>query len=272
VKKSESGFSRLFLIIISGIAFALVTGYMWGFQTAMWWKFRHDFTKKAPILNLIPQVLPNIAATSTKSTKLSYAGFEFEVPWTDLDSQESKFIRNTAVYRFQSGRALMFFGPSPTQEDLLSEVEKDFGDKQGNLVKLFGPEATKSNYAFHKAFLEETSARLKPWMSKRDAVRCGMLLTIKAVSSVGGETGIFKVQANGWKGFQFDDPSKKPKRTTLELYDSQDQHVEIIFMGKNEAGVDITQGDINRVLETLRPAERLTASKISVQDNPKGPN
>lgn len=257
--KSQSGFSRLFLIIISGIAFVLFTGYMWGFQTVMWWKFNHDFAKKAPILNLTPQVLANIATSSTEGTKLSHAGFEFEVPWTDLESEKTKFIKNSAVYRFQSGRALMFFGPSPMHEGLLSEIEKDFGDKQGNLVKLFGLEATKTDYAFHKAFLEETPPRLKPWMSKRGAVRCSMLLTIKAVSSVGGETGIFKVQANGWKGFQFDDPTKKPRRTTLELYDLQDQHVEVIFIGNNEGGDKITQGDINRVLETLKPTDRFSA-------------
>jgi hypothetical protein len=50
---------------------------------------------------------------------------------------------------------------------------------------------------------------------------------IKGVSSVGGETGVFKVTAGGWNGFQFDDPAKNPKQVTFELYDAQDRHVEI---------------------------------------------
>lgn len=233
----------------------------------MWWKFRHDFAKKAPIVNLTLRALPTITASSANGTKLSHAGFEFEVPWTDVESQKTKFIKNSAVYRFQSGRALMFFGPSPTHEGLLSEVEKDFGDKERNLVKLLGPEATKTSYALNRTWLEETPARLKPWMSKREVVRCSMLLTLKAVASVGGETGIFEVKANGWKGFQFDDPTKKPRRTTLELYDLQDQHVEVIFLGNNEAGDRITQGDINRVLETLKPVDRFSAVATVTPEN-----
>ena len=137
-----------------------------------------------------------------------------------------------------------------------SEDYSQMGDKDNhNLRKLFGPEATKTNYAFHQSMLAETPAELKPWMSQRDAYRSSMLLMVKAISSVGGETGLFKAQANGWKGFQFDDPAKEPKKVTLELYDSQDRHVEIIFMTKKGAGADITQADVNRALETLKPTD-----------------
>jgi len=70
---------------------------------------------------------------------------------------------------------------------------------------------------------------MKPWMSRREAVRTSMLLTSKAISSIGGDTGLFSVQANDWKGFQFGDPAKRPKTITLQLYDSGDRHIEITF-------------------------------------------
>jgi hypothetical protein len=93
---------------------------------------------------------------------------------------------------------------------------------------------------------------------------------IKAISSVGGETGLFKASANDWKGFQFDDPAKQPKKVTLELYDSQDRHVEIIFVTKKDA--DITQADINRALETLKPLDQLSASETITPGDSKNHN
>lgn len=262
MKKREPGFSHVSLVVAGGVVLVLVTGYFWGFQTLVWWQYNHKFSKQAPILNLTPQELPRAAASSAHGMKLSHAGFEFEVPWADLDKEKSKVAGTIAVFAFRSGRVLTFFGPSPVHEDLLSEMEKQMGDKDNqNLRKLFGPEATKTNYAFHKTMLEESPAELSPWMSQREAARSSMLLMIKAISSVGGETGLFKAAANDWKGFQFDDPTKQPKKVTLELYDSLDRHVEIIFMTKKDSGADIIQADINRALETLKPLDQLSASE-----------
>jgi len=185
--------------------------------------------------------------------KLSHAGFEFEVPWTDLDRKKSKFVKNIAIYSFDSGRVLEFFGPGPDKEGLLSTAEKGIGGAAGGLRTLFGEQATKSDYAFRRTLLEQTPDELKPWMNQREAVRVSMLLMIKGIASVGGDTGLFKVEQHAWKGFQFDDPSKKPKRVTLELNDDKDQHVEIIFIPGKQDDATITQSDVNRVLQTLAP-------------------
>ena len=136
-----------------------------------------------------------------------------------------------ALPRLSSGQEGQFYflDPSPNHEDLLSTMEKALGTTEGNLKKLLGAEATKTNYAFHRAILEETPGRISLFTPQRNAIRSSMLLVVKAISSVGGETGLFEVQSSGWRGFQFDDPSKRPKRITLELYDNQDQHIEIIF-------------------------------------------
>jgi hypothetical protein len=91
-------------------------------------------------------------------------------------------------------------------------------------------------------------------MNEGKAFRLSMLLMLKGSSSVGGGTGLFHAGKQGWKGFQFDDPSKKPNRVTLELYDSKDQHVVIIFLPGKGEGAGITQSDVNRVLQTLAPA------------------
>jgi hypothetical protein len=254
-------FSRTFLVIVGSIFAIIVLGVSFGFQTLLTWKLRHE-VRRNPILALTPVPLPVTPPTSAEGTVLSHAGFRFEVPWSDVDSQRTKLFSHIAVYVFRSGRVVSFYGPSPTGEDLISAVEKNFGGKSA--LTLFGPEATRSNYSFHKTVLELTPTAMKPWMSYREAMRTSMLLTIKAISSVGGKTGLFSVQANGWKGFQFDDPVKKPKNITLEVYDLQDRHIEIIFSPGNSPNAMITQADIDQVVLTLAPVEPPKADSASL--------
>jgi hypothetical protein len=259
-EKRRFWLSRPFLIIAGSILAVLVCAYGWGIQTWTSWKFRHE-AKHFPVLNMTPRPLPAVGANRTAGMQLADAGFTFEVPWSDPDSEKTKQIGQIALFAFRSGRVVEFFPPGPVDGDLLAVAEHSFGDSHGNLKQLFGPESVKSNYAFHKTLLEATPAMLTPWMSQRDSMRAGFILLLKMVSSVGGGTGIFSVEANGWKGFQLDDPAKKPKKITLELYDPQDRHAEVIFYNSAKAGeASITQADINRVLLTLRPTNQLTSA------------
>jgi len=253
-EKRRFWFSRTFLAIVGSIFLLVFLAYGWGFQIVMSWKFRQE-TKANPVLALTPQKLPEVEPNLTSGAKLSDAGFSFEVPWDDLDTQKTRFVNQMAVYAFRSGRALMFFGPSPTHEDLMSTVQKSFGGT--SISTIFGPEATKSNYNFHKTMLDLTPSKVTPWMNQRDAVQSSVLLMFKAISSVGGNTGIFVAEANNWKGFQFDDPARNPKQITLELYDDQDRHVEVIFCPGRESAAAISQADVNRVIWTLAPADTL---------------
>jgi hypothetical protein len=257
-KRRRFWLSRTFLIVVGSIFALLILAYGWGFQTLLSWKLRHE-AKRFPVLALTPQVLPVVQPNSAAGTKLTDAGFDFEVPWNDLDPGRTKFVGKFGVFVFRAGRVISFFPPGPAQGELLGTAEKSFDDKNGNLKQLFGPDSVKSNYIFHKTLLESTPATMRPWMSKRDAVRTSFLLLIKGVSSVGGETGIFQVAAGGWRGFQFDDPSRRPKKVTLELYDAQDRHIEIIFSLATNPEASITQADVNRVLQTLRPTDQLTS-------------
>jgi hypothetical protein len=239
--------SRGLLAAAGTIIFLLAAGYFWGFQTVLCLQQRYQ-ARKFPILNLSPQRPTSVAQSEAEGMKLSHAGFGFEVPWKDLDEQQSKKFNNIAVFRFHSGKVVTLCAPNAGHEDLLESVQKHFGSD--GALQLFGAEAMKSNYALEKTMLELTPERLKPWMSQREAVGTSMLLTMKAVSSVGGETGLFRVDGSGWNGFQFDDPSRKPKRVTIELFDADDQRVEIVLVAKP---FDMTQEEINRIVSTVRP-------------------
>ena len=243
--------SRTFLIVAGALVCLIGYGYFWGLQTVFAWKFRHE-AKMTPILNETPVPLASLTANTGNGARLVHAGLAFEVPWQDFDLANSKFTGKMARFKFQSGRTILFFGPAKDHEDLLSTLEKSTGVSRDDAERLFGADATKTNYAFHRAMLEETPSHISPFTPQREAIRSSMLLMIKAIASVGGGTGLFEVQTRDWKGFQLDDPAKKPREVTLELYDAQDQHVEIIFSPGKEESAGLTQADINRVSESLQ--------------------
>ena len=242
--------SRRFLIVLGSIFLFILVVQLWGFQTVMCLEMRSR-ARRFPLLNLTPRPLPSLVVDARRGTKLLPNGFAFEVPWSGFDAKRSKLFPYAAVFAFESGHAINFFGSDRIHENLLAEVQKDFGDSQGNLTLLLGPEATRSDYEFQKTILWATPSEVRPWTGRRESVRASFLLLLKAVASVGGETGLFAVQANGWRGFQLDDPAKGPKRVTLELYDPQDFHVEIVFSTARDGRAKLTQADVNRVLETL---------------------
>jgi len=247
-------FSRTFLLVVVAVAGILAYGYLWGTQTVLAFTLRHQ-AKKAVILDEKPQPMASLEANSAPGMKLVHAGFSFEVPWDDLDLPNCKFGGNIAVFKFRSGRTLSFFGPGDNHEDPLSTVGRSLGDGKGNMKALFGTDTTRTNYSFQRALLEATPHDVSPFSPRQEAVRSSMLLIMKRVSAVGGETGLFEVKANGWKGFQFDDPSKSPRKVTLEVYDNQDRKIEIVFCPGKPGQAGVSQADINRVLQSLHTTD-----------------
>lgn len=240
---------------VGGLLALVLATYTWGFQTVLFLKLRSE-EKTLPLLGFTPQKLASLSVNQNPGTKLVHSAYVFEVPWSDLDETKSKKFSHSSVFAFHSGNVVAVFGPNPANNGLMSTVEKSFGGLNSETVRqVFGPETVSSNYQFEKTLLEETPSDLKPWTNKREAVRASFLLLIKGIASVGGNTGIFAVEADGWKGFQFDDPAKKPKRVAVELFDTQDEQMEIIFYQRSGSSLSLTQADINRAIKTLSAEE-----------------
>ncbi len=241
------GRSRTFWAVIGSMTFVIGITCLFGLQMMSYWQM-HKYAKKFAILDRTPRPLPTVAISSSPTTKLAGRGYSFQSPWTDFDVEKSKFPGSCGVFAFRSHSAILFCAPEAGSEDLRATVKNLVGN---SLEKLVGSEAMKSDYAFRAALLATTTRNLTPWMSQRESIRTDTLLMFKATSSIGGNTGLFQVESNGWRGFQFDDPTKGPKNVTLELYDSQDRHVEIVFIPNRSTGIGLTQQEINRVVQSL---------------------
>lgn len=250
-------FSRHFGAVSAVSVLLLLAVYFWGFQTFIYFEMLH-LAAQHPIVRVTPQSPLVESANSAPGTKLAYSQVAFEVPWSGLDAQGQKVINNIAVFPFRSGQVVTVFTSGAGREGgLLSALNKQYAALGLSTQQLFGAEATKSNYAFQNAILALTPAALRPWTSRQDATRISILLTIKGISTSGGETGIFRVASSDWKGFQFGDPSKKPRRIVLELYDSNDRYLGIIFSTRNNPAATITQADVNRVVRSLSSDRKL---------------
>ena len=229
----------------------LAAAYLWGIQTVLTLEYVH-MGRKPEILWITPQSLLNLAVSQTEGTKLSNAGFEFEVPWNDLNAANITRRDSVAVFIFRSGIGISFLSPGT---NLISGMKTQSPSSEAleGVRRLLGDSATQSDYALRNAILDASPEMLKPWISKREAIRVRTLLSIKeSIDSGHGGTGIFRIGANDWKGFQFDDPVQKPGRVLIDLYDSQDHHIEMVFQTPKDASTEVTQADINRAIGTLR--------------------
>ncbi len=207
---------------------------------------------------LVPRDLTDHSVTTTAGTELSYFGYQFEVPWTDIDETRTKLYPNMVVLTFHSGLKMMV-GASPPKL-WLSQL---FGKSNNMEVRLEKTFSVHSDYEFLSTLYAFTPAQMHLWaLSPRTHYREVFMLNIKSVAVLNeAQSGFFYVGNSTFKGFQKGDPQSWPQnyrpksRATvyLHMFSKADQgSLSLTLLQKdfhNSAGV--SQADINRIIETL---------------------
>src|SRR6267154_2814976 len=161
----------LFVVVLVCVA------YLWffGFQTLIALEARY-LTRKAPVVRVAPAQLSDFSISRSPGRKLSYFGYEFEVPWNDVDEAKSGLIpdSNKAMIVFQSGNSLSVWHGSPRAfvNSVLSNDKID----PNILRRMYGDEALQSDYALYRTILETTPDKITPFMSQKDAASQAILL------------------------------------------------------------------------------------------------
>lgn len=209
------------------------------------------FARTAPaVARVVPRDLKDVSTSPTPGKSLSYFGYEFELPWNDLDESQTQVSEksnlNTVWLCFRSGLKLF--------------------------IVMTPPEAEAPDYPSLHRIYEVTPETIHYWsLIQGWGYREVLFLQLKSIlldevgnphgGSSPAETGIFNLQSPGYSGFQYGDPRSRPNTLELRLY-SQDGRVEIKFL---QAGYDepsgVTQPEINRIVRSLH---RTTAN-----DSPK---
>jgi hypothetical protein len=222
--------------------------------------------KVPPVARIVPVDLKDTSVSSAPGKKLSYFGYGFVVPWSDLDEAQTTLYptdkpdKSRVVLHFRSGLQLAVSAmPARTWA---AELASEFKVPQPRIESSF---EAKSDYGFLKNLYEFTPKKMHYWAwSDRVHNREMMLLTIKSISLPGSaDTGIFNIHNPSYRGFQVGNPQVRQNRILLDLF-SDDGGVEMTFFEKdyrNPSGV--TQPEINRIVDSLckaSPNEAVSAA------------
>ncbi len=234
------------VILVCLLVAAVLYVVYFGTQTMFVLESRY-MARKVPILNMKPIELQDLTSSSVAGKKLSYFGYEFEVPWSDLDESATKIYPDHVLLTFGSGPRLRFVSAPPREfvNAILSS-----GKDPDSLRQLYGKEAFDSDYAFVHLMLNTTPEEITMRTPQRDVVGRSMMLTFKAIAVPSADTEMFSIHNQDFKGFQYGNPQSKPKRVVVDLY-ADDGGLEFVFYGKDNT-LNISQPEINRVIQTAR--------------------
>lgn len=220
--------------------------------------------KAVPVTRVLPTDLTDTSISKAAGTKLSLGGYDFEVPWDDLDGSKTELFpkdkpqKTMARFRFRSGLDLAAFAAPP--HSFYDQFTKEIKMSPDAFAAAFGSRASTSDYEFAKRVFEFSPDAIPHWTtSSAVQSRVMVLLLAKSIMPMkSAETGIFNLRNAGYEGFQQGNP-RDPKTSKdgllLSLY-SVDGGFEILIAEKNYTTPGgVTQPEINRIVQTLHKAE-----------------
>jgi hypothetical protein len=225
-----------------------VYGWLFGFQTLVAAEMRYK-CRNLPVVSKTPIALVDLSISSVPHKKVTYFGYEFELPWDDVDESKDKTKEPIHVSAFRSGNAFWFstFPPKSLVDGIMKTANLD----PEEFRQIYGDAALESDYAFHKMMLQMTPSELSPFASRRRAGAGASLLLIKALSMPNAESGIFSIQTSNFQGFQFESPQNRPLRISVEIY-SNDGGLDIMFLQKaGGSAPSISQAEVNRGVQSI---------------------
>jgi hypothetical protein len=232
---------RRHVLIWCAIAFGVACVYLHVFGLATWFVVvkGRNLGGKDSALWKTPVALQDLSISSGRGRKVSYLGYEFDVPWNDLDEQKTRLYKEWQLIAFHSGKSI-FFAALPTSA---SETE---------LSRLNGNETINSNYAFVRAMLETTPGEIGLFTPKGEATRgiTRLLLKSTQILANNGESGIFLIQNKNFRGFQYGNPDSRPFEVIDDLFADKGR-LHFVFCEVRCGG--ISQAEINRVIQSVRP-------------------
>jgi len=207
---------------------------------------------------IVPTDLQDHSVSQASGLRLSYVGYDFEVPWSDLEDAKTRLYpkdkadKTEVVLGFRSGLRLVVTTIPARQ--FVHVFSPDFTMSPNQIDAVYGEGAATSDYAFASNVYNFSPDKMHYWSLKsEDHYRDDAMLNMKSIlPAEPAATGIFRIQNGNYKGFQQGNPKIRQDNLLVSLY-SDDGSVQIKFCQKtyrNSAGV--TQAEINRIIQSLQ--------------------
>lgn len=202
-------------------------------------------------VNAVPADLRDLSVSQAPGMKMRYFGYEFEVPWNDVEEADRKPFAtkssgsDSAWVRFRSGLKL-FISVEPA-------------------------DAAISDYAMARLLYEFNPSKMQSWppspgtQYRQLALFASKSLILSHIPSTPAESGIFNLRSQTYRGFQLGNPQARQDGLSIELY-FDDGRFEIAFLQEAyEEPSGVTQAEINRIVQTLRkvPADQPAKSQTT---------
>src|ERR1700683_253106 len=181
-----SRWKRTLLALGSTVILVGVFGWFFGFQTMSALEVRYE-CRKLPDVAKTPIALADLSISTVPHKKVTYFGYEFELPWDDVDESKDKTAGQIHVGVFRSGNAFWFSTFPP--KSFVNEIMKAANLDPQDFRQLYGDAAFESDYGFHKTILQITPSEITPFVSRRHAAAGQMLLLIKGISMPKADSG-----------------------------------------------------------------------------------
>ena len=257
---------RRILVTVVVTATIIFLGFSWVAPVALSF---YAARKVPPVARVVPMDLKDTSVSQAPGTKLSYFGYEFEVPWNDLDEAQTKLyplnnpVKSAALLTFRSGLRVKV-SAIPAHE-WAGSSDPDSRSVPRVVAANFGLDAVQTDYSIAKSVYAFSPDRMHYWAWRPGVhYREQALLIIKSIMLLApSDTGIFNIQNQEFKGFQQGDPQVHQARLEFDLY-SDEGSVEFIFSQKNMGSPGITQPDINRIVQTVHRVPLGAASTPAV--------
>jgi hypothetical protein len=237
--------------VVLAVLALLVGAYsvLYGLQTLTFWS-AHIWQGKYPELSRLPEPLPPTTdGSSGRGTKVTPFGYQFEAPWADLGNMVPG--PGYESFEFRSGQRIVLFDPT-AQTDTVRAMNTASPEQFRRSSIAFAGVTFDSNYALYDSVFAASPAQLSAFMPLGDSVRARALLLWKESLATNTDTGFYSFELGRVRGFQRGDPSRA-RYVVLRAFDARDHQFEFIFAARPDATVQLTQSDINHVLETLKP-------------------
>jgi hypothetical protein len=243
--KHRSSFLKAFDVLGIVLAASVVLAWMYGLQVRNWYRAR-ELKKTRPAVSLVPRPLADTRVANGKGITLAAFGYQMDAPWSDLQGHQDTSA--VAVFLFTGGVGLRFWNPATTSgavalmREAVEQAKRNFSGFLG----------ARTEYEFLNAELNATPKQFSPFMNKNEAFREGLLLNMKWLEVAREPSAMYSLALNGLRGFQLGDPSID-RIVEIRSFDDDEREFRFLFAVERGSNVKIEQGEINKVIQSLRP-------------------
>ncbi len=160
---SQQG-SRLCPLWLRAILLCALLSFFIVWDSASTVRDAREWARKFPNLTRVPVELQDTSLSPARGKAVEYLGYQFEVPWDDLEQSKARLKAGFQPIPFHSGRLIIMEKRGP--DEMVHDLQRDANSRRWlTRAWIYDKEAIASDYALTRAALYETpdKVRLLSW-------------------------------------------------------------------------------------------------------------